>query len=266
MKANWKIALMCIATIAMVACKPKPEPIPDPDDDDPQVESKISVTDNSIDDWATLPAEFVVSAVCPEDASTTGLKSVKVYADGIYVNILVEPDMDEIPLHGWVPFHIYINTDNSDLTGGYGDEFADANTDILLEGAVFAGPDPENDPETGDKCEYAPAVFKWWGEVAGSGWEWTDPSVEHDASDYWGAVVGEGNLAGCSSQWVGDFIEIQFMRETVPCQDAPWSETEFGIGFDIQQAWSSVGILPQVSPTDDNTSGLSNKLQVRIDK
>ena len=38
------------------------------------------------------------------------------------------------------------------------------------------------------------------------------------------------------------------------------------IGFDVQQNWSSVGILPCVSPTDENPSGLAPKLKVKINK
>ena len=46
MKANWKLALMCVATLAFVACKGKNDPQkPDPKPDDPPAEfvSKIKV-------------------------------------------------------------------------------------------------------------------------------------------------------------------------------------------------------------------------------
>ena len=255
MKANWKIALMCVATLAFVACDKNNNNNND-NPDNPQEEEyvqKVKVDDNSIAEWDNLPAEYVVSATCPADASLLGLKSVKVYADKMYIFVLVEPNMDDVVDLEWVPFHVYINTDNSDKTGGYGDEFTDANADILLESAVFAG----------DPYPYNPAVFKWWGEVGGSGWDWTDPSVEHSGDDFWGAIVGEGQLPIGASQFVNGKIEMQLMRELIP---ATWDENEFGIGFDIQQNWSSVGILPLVSPTDDNTNGHTHKLQVKIDK
>ncbi|MBO4665244.1 MAG: hypothetical protein J5612_00035 [Paludibacteraceae bacterium] len=259
MKANWKIALMCFATLAMVmACNKKDEPKPSGGDDEPEGEfvSKVSVTDNSIAEWANLPAEFVAEAKCPADAALLGLKSVKVYADQLYINILVEPNMDDIVDKEWVPFHVYINTDNSDKTGGYGDQFLDANSDILLETAVFG---------EGEPISYNPAVFKWWGEVGGSGWEWTDPEVEGTAENGWGALVAEGALPVGASQFVDGKFEIQIMREVIPCENfAPWAE-EFGIGFDIQQNWSSVGILPLVSPTDADPNGHAKKLQVKID-
>ena len=155
---------VCKVTVKAGGVTPPPAEIPE-----------IDVTDGSLADWDALPAEFVVSATCPDDAALLGLKSVKVYATAMYINILVEPNMDDITDLEWVPFHVYIDADNSDATGGYGDEFADANADILCESAIFA---------EGEPYSYNPAVFKWWGEVGGDGWNWTDPSVEHDGSDF----------------------------------------------------------------------------------
>ena len=216
---------------------------------------EIDVTDGSLADWDALPAEYVVSAVCPEGAALLGLKSVKVYATEMYINILVEPNMDDIQDLSWVPFHVYLDIDNSDETGGYGDEFTDANTDILCETAVFAD----------EPIAYNPAVFKWWGEVGGSGWEWTDPSTTHDETDFWGAIIGEGQLPVGNSQYVDGKFEIQLLRELLGTVH-PMSEEAFGIGFDIQQNWSSVGILPIGEDTEENPGGHVAKLKVRINK
>ena len=217
---------------------------------------EIDVTDNSLEDWKALPAEYVVSYACPEDAAMLGLKGVAVYATEMYINILVEPNMDDITDLSWVPFHVYLDIDNSDLTGGYGDQFTDANTDILLETAVFG---------EGEPIVYNPAVFKWWGEVGGSGWDWTDPSVEHDGSDFWGAIIGEGQLPVGNSQYVDGKFEIQILRELLGTVHE-MSDTEFGIGFDIQQNWSSVGILPIGPATEEDPSGYMPKLKVKINK
>lgn len=214
----------------------------------------IDVQDGSLSDWDNLPAEYVFETTCPEDASLQGLKSVKVYADQTYINLLVEPNMNVITDLSWVPFHVIINTDNSDMTGGYGYEFMDANADILLEGSVFSD---------GEPILYNPAVYKWWGEVGGTDFQWSDPDVEPSADNYWGAIVGEGILPIGNSQYVDGKFEIQLLRELIP-SDAGWNENEFGIGFDIQQSWESVGILPLVSPTDDNPNGYTQKLQVKI--
>ena len=214
----------------------------------------ISVTDNSLADWEALPKEFVFSAECSDEAAMFGINGVAVYADPIYLNILVEFNPDEVVDLEWVPFHVYINTDNSDATGGYGDEFTDPNTDILLEGGIYSG---------GEPIAYNPAVFKWWGEVGADGWEWTDPSVPHDESDFWGALVGEGQLPIGNSELVDGKFEIQLVRELIP---ATWSDTEFGIGFDVQQNWESVGILPNAPITDENPAGKAHKIQVKINK
>jgi hypothetical protein len=214
----------------------------------------ISVTDNSLADWEALPKEFVFSAECSDEAAMFGINGVAVYADPIYLNILVEFNPDEVVDLEWVPFHVYINTDNSDATGGYGDEFTDPNTDILLEGGIYSG---------GEPIAYNPAVFKWWGEVGADGWEWTDPSVPHDESDFWGALVGEGQLPIGNSELVDGKFEIQLVRELIP---ATWNDTEFGIGFDVQQNWSSVGILPNAPVTDENPAGKAHKIQVKINK
>ena len=216
------------------------------------VDAEISVNDNSLADWEALPQEFFASATCPAGTNMTGLKSVKVFTDPKYIYILVEPNMDDIVDTEWVPFHVFIDTDNSDATGGYGDLFTDANTDIMLETALFAD---------GNPYSYNPSVWKWWGEVGGSGWEWTDPSVMHDASDYWGALVGEGQMPVGASQYVDGKFEIQIDRTYIP---ATWNSSEFGIGFDIQQMWSSVGILPRAESTDENPSGKAAKMKVKV--
>ena len=217
---------------------------------------EIDVTHGSLADWAALPKDKVFSAECPAEAALLGLKGVAVYATEMYINILVEPNMEDIVDLEWVPFHVYLDLDNSDATGGYGDEFTDANTDVLCESAVFA---------EGQPYSYNPAVFKWWGEVGGSGWEWTDPSVEHDASDFWGAIIGEGQLPVGASEYVDGKFEIQLLRELLGTVH-PMNDNEFGIGFDIQQNWSSVGILPCGPDTEENPGGHVAKIKVKINK
>lgn len=252
MKANWKFALMGIAALAIVACKPgtggnDPDPV-DPVD---EYENPISVEDGSLADWDALDANYVFEAVCPEDGNYLGLKMIKVYADEYYINVQAEYDPEEIIDRAWTPFHFYFNTDNSDLTGGYGDQWLDANTDILLEGAVFASPE---EGAEGEPCGYYPEVFAWTGEVGGTGWSWEALTVSAEF---------------VASQHVGNIIEFQFIRELIPApMGAAWNAEEFGMGVDIQQNWESVGILPLASPESEGSdaAGHAHKLQVKIKK
>lgn len=219
----------------------------------PSVEG-ISVSDNSIEDWKALPAEKVASCECPSDGLYLGLKGVAVYADELYINILVQYNPEDIPDHTSVPFHVYINTDNSDLTGGYGDQWNDANVDIMMEGFLFSAKewDGETPLDEGAPCAYDPVIVPWTGEAGGTGWGWGE------------ALVPAGPFVE-SQHVAGNYVELQMLRELIPSL-VGWNESEFGIGFDIQQSWESVGILPLVSPTEENATGHTVKLQVKINK
>jgi hypothetical protein len=59
----------------------------------------------------------------------------------------------------------------------------------------------------------------------------------------------------------GGKIEIQLMWELIP---ANWAD-KFSVGFDIQQSWSSVGILP-IAADDENGVVYAKKLAVKFNK
>ena len=214
--------------------------------------SLIDITDNTDADWKTLPAGYVASATHSNGCSLNGLKSVKVYSDQKYLNILVEVNLEVVTDRAWTPFHVYLNADGSDATGGYGDIFTDANTDIMLETAIYAD----------GHAQYNPAVFKWWGEVGGSGWIWTNPNIESDADNCWGAIVCEGSYpaVGYAQSVNADRsrIEIQILKERIPTQ---WAN-EFTIGFGIQQRWTNAGVLPN-APDENGQRFCANKLKVK---
>lgn len=201
------------------------EPTPDPN------ASLISVTDGTFSDWDKLPAEYVVTTTCHTQSRWTALKSLTVYADNNYINLLVEYDPSQITNTDNVPFHIYLNADYSAATGGFGDQWQDADTEIMLEGSIISG---------GKHHSYNPTIFQWAGTVGGKGWTWANIPAGHD-------TIGQ-------SQMVGNKFEIQLYREHIP---ANWNKDQFTIGVDIQQNWSSVGVLP-------NGSSLANKLPVTI--
>lgn len=250
---TFKFALMCAAALAMIACEPKNNP----DDENNEEEEQeyvqiIKVDDNSLADWDNVPAAYLATTTHVEGASMDGLKSVKVYADQMYIFLLVEVNDDVVTDRAWTPFHVYLNTDNSATTGGFADQWVTGDVDVMLETAIFAD----------GAAQYNPAVFKWWGEVGATGWSWTDPEVEANAENGWGALVPEGSSPIGAAQMVDGKVEIQLMRELIP---GTWAADKFTVGFDIQQSWNSVGILPNAADAEDGSEVLAEKLEVTID-
>ena len=196
--------------------------------------------DGDFSDWAKLTS--VAEAKCDPDATKTALKVVKVYADAVYVFVYFEWDKDQIthePDVEHVPFHCYINTDGDASTGGYGDEFSDACSELLFEGFVY--------PDGAAVGSYEPGVHEWTGEPNGTGWAWND--------------LGEFNGL-CAGAGIEGKYEFSIARELLPKKRAD----NVSIGFDIQKGWESVGVLPNSHVTDDNPGGLAPSLQVTTKK
>ena len=206
--------------------EPEPEPFV----------SLINVEDGSVADWKKVPANYLASATCASGAKWTALKNVKVYADKEYINILVEYDPQQITSTDWVPFHVYLNADHSTTTGGSVGQWLDADIEIMMEAAIIAD---------GKHVSYNPGVFEYTGTVGKYEWAWESVEVQEQ-------VIGR-------SQQVGNKFEIQLSRTLIPAQ---WDETGFTIGFDIQQSWNSVGVLPNAN--SGTNSGKSNLLYVEI--
>ena len=263
----FKFALICAAAMSFAACtcsecgkKPcvcgQEEVCPDcgenpcvcPD----EYVNPISLTDGSLADWDALPAAFVATTTHAEGASMDGLKSVKVYADQMYINLLVEVNDEVVTDRAWTPFHVYLNADNNSATGGFGDQWTTADVDVMLETAIFAD----------GAAQYNPAVFKWWGGNGESGWLWTDPNGVADETNGWGALIPEGTMPIGNAQMVNGKIEIQLMWELIP---ANWAD-KFTVGFDIQQSWTSCGILPNAADAEDGSEVLAEKLEVTFNK
>ena len=236
--------LAMTASILMVSVSCNKNNGDDDDDDDGKEEEYVAPIkiDADFSDWAKLPAANIASATCDKDATKTALKLVKVYADPVYVFVYFEWDKDQIthePGVEHVPFHCYINTDGDASTGGYGDEFSDACSELLFEGFVY--------PDGAAVGSYEPGVFEWTGDVNGTGWTWND--------------LGEFNGL-CAGAGIEGKYEFQIARELLPKKLAD----NFSIGFDIQQGWESVGVLPNSHVTDDNPGGLAPSLQVTTKK
>jgi len=243
-------ALFAALTMGFSSCGEKNggEEIDDPED---EFVSPIKV-DGDFADWAALPAAKVAVAE-NKSADKNALKVLKAYADKVYLNIYFEFDDAQIVDKGWPAVHVYLNSDGDKATGGYGDEFADACVDCMLETAIFS---------SGEWNDWNPSFWKWWGETNGTGWDWIEPGRAGDEADNWGSIVPEGSgLAhGMGS---GNAYEIQILREMLP--NTPFAKT-FGVGIDIQQNWTSIAWLPNAAGTDENPNGLANMLDVTIDE
>ena len=199
--------------------------------------SPITV-DGDFSDWDKLDASKVSVAKCDADAKWTALKTVKVYADAMYINVYFEFDESELDLSS-VPFHVYINEDASAAAGN--DQFkGQGGQDWLLEGFVFAD---------GEFCSYDPFLFSYDGAEDTVEWAYTELLPENS---------GVGSGAGSGSAY--EFAIMTEMLMGVNLADS------FTIGFDIQNDWNSVGVLPNTAVTDENTNGSVEMLVVNIAK
>ena len=215
------LAMTASILMVSVSCNKNNGDEDDPDGpDEPEYVAPITI-DGEFADWA---------------------KVIKAYADPVYVFVYFEWDKDQIthePDVEHVPFHCYINTDGDASTGGYGDEFSDAATEIMFEGFIY--------PDGAKVGSYEPGVWEWTGDVNGTGWTWND--------------LGEFNGL-CAGAGIEGKYEFQIARELMPKKLAD----NFSIGFDIQQGWESVGVLPNTHVTDDNPGGLAPSLQIKTKK
>ena len=247
MKANWKVALMCLAAISMVACKDK-NPAEGGQGGGGDYVEKISVKDKSVADWDALDQTKVAVSNITNEPYWDGLKQLKVYSDGVYINFMLVFDPAQYVSH--TPndaLHMYLNVDNSDATGGFFDEFADAAADMMFEGPLF--------DDFGSPIPYSPTMNRWIGQEGGL------PSERIGWEDVWepiGSVKGE-------SQFVGDSI-IEG-RLVVGLISDKFAKEGFGIGFDLQQNWNSIGLLPQINAQGENGEfiGRTNMLFVPFD-
>ena len=222
-------------TIKVTVTAPAPPEPPTP------TVSGITV-DGDFADWAELPEGTFSKFFGDPEASHPAMTALKVFADADNIYVYFEWDTDMISYEAdveHVPFHCYINTDGDESTGGYGDEFADACTDVLLEGFIY--PD-------GVLGSYAPGGFAWTGEPNASGWSW--------------AELGD---VDCEGAGVEGKYEFSISRAALAGVGFPVAD-EFSIGCDIQQGWESVGVLPEIAPTEDNPSGIMPSLKVTTQK
>ena len=250
MKTNWKIALMCLATIAMVACKKDKNPATDPAGGvDPSYVEKINVKDGSVADWEELDQTKVAVTNISPSPLWPALKQLKVYADEVYINYMLV--FDPVLYESHTPsdaMHIYMDVDHSNATGGFFDSFSDAGADLMFEGPLF------DDLEM--PIPYVPTAHKWIGPTGG-----TPESRVGDWKEVWEPA---GTVSGSASQFVGDnIIEGRLLIDLIP---ATFAADGFGIGFDLQQNWNNIGLLPQLNTPNGTNVGRTTMLFVTFDK
>lgn len=272
---KFQLVVLALATIALFSCEKK-EKEQGGHDDGPEVtfNSLIAVDDYTMEDWDAVPAEYLVKLKQQGETMSGGLDSIWIYADKAYLNLLVWYRSDSLinSSKEIVPFHVYLNADGDNKTGGYDDWFLDGNAEYLLEGFLFEGNAP---------CRFNPAVFHWWGSMGGgitdqttkTGWLWTDPATApHSQEDGWGADIptASQNVANSQPLEGNKVFEIQIVRSMITSN---WAQ-KFGIGFDIERVapteqveapWEIFGILP--NPTYDETGAkvTAKKADVNID-
>lgn len=245
MKANWKIALMCLATFAFVACNQNAPVPPDDDDDLFGYEEPIKVDDQSVADWDDLDQTKISETVVPATPLWPALKKARVYADSVCIFFQLEFDPALMPSHTDNDgMHIYINADNSDETGGFWDLFAPerkGDVDFMFETHIWDGEGAES---------FAASYQFWSGPKNGEGWSWTE-NVEVSPKV-------------SSMQFVGNnIIEGRLVIQLIPFK---FNDVAFTIGFDIQQNWESVGLLPQANTPNGEQIGRAEKMLVTFDK
>ena len=213
--------------------------------DVPPAPIKSITIDGNFDDWAALDQGTFSQNWGDDEATHPALTYCKVYATAEFIYVYFEWDMEYTEDTSWVPFHCYINTDGDATTGGYGDEFSDACSDVLLEGSIYDG---------GEICSYWAGGYAWVGEPNASGWGWA-PDTDNLFPDE-APTVG----AGIDGKYEFSISRAMFAGVGFPVADV------FSIGFDIQQNWDSVGVIPNAAPSEDNPSGVVPSLQVTTQK
>ena len=196
--------------------------------------------DGDFADWDALDASKVAVSTTDPDATLAGLKVVKVYADEYFINVYFEYDPEFVENLESVPFHVYFNSDNSSDSTSESQWSNSGDIDYMCEGWVYEG---------GANCVYDPSLSAAGFTPDAYDWLWVDilPSSSSIST-------GAGN---------GTKYEFAF---TLEMMDVIEFADTFGIGFDIQQAWESVGVLPNAAVTDTNLSGKAPLMLVTFDK
>lgn len=253
------VAMFAAVMVSFSACEKENEEDKKLNEEDDEFVSAITI-DGDYSDWAALDATKVASCTCDPDYPNPGLKSLKVYADAMYIHAYIEFDMELASVDN-TAIHFYINSDNDTATGGYDDAHLSPDNDLMLEGRIYSG---------GEVVSFDPGMFLWEAPTNDAGWAGFDGSWDGttpDESNLWGADLSEGSGAAQGAGGNGKY-ELSIMRAMLP--GVTWAEDQFTLGIDMSANWATVGVLPNTAPGDEaeggDPNGRTNKLVVTIDK
>ena len=154
--------------------------------------------------------------------------------------VYFEYDDKAIPDKSDVQGHVYFDADNSEDTGGCANQWDPGCIEYMGEGHFFRGDAVSS---------FDPSLSFWTGELHAKGWEEFEELLPS----------GSGLFKGTGKDGA---YEMAMLLEMFPSEPVALGDT-FGFGMDIQQTWSSVGILPNASSNDDNPNGRSKLLTVK---
>lgn len=240
--------LMAVLAVFAVSCKKdngstnnnKPDVVDPGKDNEPEEEVYVApvTIDGDFADWAKIDDSKMCIATCAAEAPQKGLKVLKVYKDELFMYVYFEYDDAAIPDKSDVQCHVYFDSDNDETTGGCANQWEPGCIEYMGEGHIFQADAPKS---------FNPSLSIWTGDPLAQGWDWE--TVLPSGSGLFTGACGNGAY------------EMSMALESFP----QLGEV-FGFGMDIQQAWSSVGILPNADITDTNPNGKSKLLTVKSAK
>lgn len=190
--------------------------------------------DGDFSDWAAIDASKLTVATCASVPKWNGLKVMKVYLDDLYMFVYFEFDSEVLADRSVVHAHVYFNSDNDETTGGCSNQWNPGCIEYMGEGDII---------QDEKFVSYDPSLSIWTGEELAEGWEWEKLFSS-----------GSGLFSGAGS---GNAYEMAMMLEMFQDLQVP-----FQFGMDVQQGWSSVGVLPNAEVTEDNPTGRSGLLTI----
>lgn len=195
--------------------------------------------DGNFSDWDAMDESDLFVANCAPDAWLTALTTLKACVDSRFLHVYFEFDSEQLSQMSNIHIEVFVNADNSRLTGGFNDIFwKNAYIDYLFEGMII--------DENGQFCSFDPiCLYTYTGEIGGSDWAW-------DFFETGGLSEGAGN---------GNRYELSIDLKELADQDIYFHDS-FKLGMAILDNWSDVGVLPNTDVTDRNPKGLSSMLTV----